>query len=138
MRKPRYGELRTLHVPTEVGVIWRSRNDEPEEEEPIYMRADYETSPADDEMMDLGRRVWGLVKDLTPRQEMVLILRYAHDMTLQEVGDALELTKETIRRIEKEAIRKLRRTEMVGAILHLLPHRRAVARHPGFAWESEL
>lgn len=102
------------------------------------MRADYETSPADDEMMDLGRRVWGLVKDLTPRQEMVLILRYAHDMTLQEVGDAFELTKETIRRIEKEAIRKLRRTEMVGAILHLPPHQGAVARHPGFAWESEL
>ena len=138
MRAPRYGELQTLHVPPEVGAIWRSRNDEPEEEEPIYMRAVYETSPADDEIQDFGRHAWRLVESLTPKQSKVLSLRYMQDLTLREVAAVLEVTIERIRQIEKDALRRLRHRSFIGTLGDPPFHRYTSARHPGFAWESAL
>lgn len=49
---------------------------------------------------------------LTPREEMVLRLRYGMDdvrlRTLEEVGNAFAVTRERIRQIESKALRKLR------------------------------
>lgn len=138
MRSPRYGELRTLHVSSEVGDIWRSRNVEPEEEEPIYMRAAYETSPADEEIQNFGRCAWRLVDSLTPKQAKVLSLRYIQDMTLREVAEVLGVTFERIRQIEKDALRRLRHPSFIGTLGDAPFQRNIGARHPGFAWESPL
>ena len=50
--------------------------------------------------------------ELTPRESQVLRLRYGIgsnvDHTLEEVGRALGLTRERVRQIETQAIRKLR------------------------------
>lgn len=138
MRKPRYGELQTLHVSSEVGDIWRTRNDEPEEEEPIYMRAVYETSLADEEIQDFGRCAWRLVDSLTPKQAKVLSLRYIQDMTLREVAGVLGVTYERIRQIEREALRRLRHPKLVGTLGNSPFQRNIDARHPGFAWEKKL
>lgn len=47
---------------------------------------------------------------LSPRQEKVLMLRYANEKTLNEVGEALNLSGARVRQIEETALTKLRIT----------------------------
>ena len=53
-----------------------------------------------------------LVKNLTPREEKVLKLRFGIEdgrtRTLEEVGKEFNVTRERIRQIEAKALRKLR------------------------------
>jgi len=53
------------------------------------------------------------LEDLTPREKDVIILRYGMDgdepRTLEEVGRALEVTRERVRQIETSALAKLRK-----------------------------
>ena len=55
------------------------------------------------------------LNELMPREAQVLRLRYGigtnHDHTLEEVGQAMGLTRERVRQIESAAIRKLRSPE---------------------------
>ncbi len=55
------------------------------------------------------------LNELAPREAQVLRLRYGigtnHDHTLEEVGQAMGLTRERVRQIESAAIRKLRSPE---------------------------
>ena len=41
---------------------------------------------------------------LGERAKMVLIMRYMHDMTLDQVGQALGITRERVRQIENRAM----------------------------------
>lgn len=102
------------------------------------MRSFYESSPADDEIQDFGRRAWELVSLLNPRQAYALSLLHIHGLTLREAAVVLEVSPERVRQIEREALRKLRRKDLVGALGDPPFQRRGIARHPGFAWESEL
>ncbi len=51
--------------------------------------------------------------ELTPREKDVILLRYGLDgdepRTLEEVGRALEVTRERVRQIESSALGKLRK-----------------------------
>jgi len=62
--------------------------------------------------MMLREQLASVLKTLTPREEKVLCLRYGlvdgKMHTLEEVGDAFEVTRERIRQIEAKALRKLR------------------------------
>ena len=53
-----------------------------------------------------------ILDTLTPREEMVIRLRYGiddgHPRTLEEVGKEFGVTRERIRQIEAKALRKLR------------------------------
>ncbi len=53
-----------------------------------------------------------VLSTLAPREEMVLKLRFGlddgHPRTLEEVGEAFDITRERIRQIEAKALRKLR------------------------------
>jgi RNA polymerase primary sigma factor len=57
---------------------------------------------------------------LSPREAKVLRLRFGigvrSDHTLEEVGQVFELTRERIRQIEAQAIRKLRQAHRTGAL----------------------
>lgn len=138
MRKPRRGELRSQYVSQEVGVIWRSRHEEPEEEEPIYMRCAFETSPADEDIQDFARHTWALLERLPPSRARVLTLRYLHDMRYWEIGEMLGVTVERVRQIEMQALRILRSPKFVGTLGGCPFQGHSKARHPGFAWENPL
>jgi RNA polymerase primary sigma factor len=53
-----------------------------------------------------------ILKTLTPREEMVIKLRFGigdgSERTLEEVGQIFSVTRERIRQIEAKALRKLR------------------------------
>jgi RNA polymerase primary sigma factor len=61
---------------------------------------------------DLGDQLEKLLATLTPREEKVLRMRFgvgrATDHTLEEVGEDFSVTRERIRQIEAQALRKLR------------------------------
>lgn len=42
------------------------------------------------------------------RARQVLIMRYMHEMTLEQVGNTLGITRERVRQIEAKAIRMIR------------------------------
>jgi RNA polymerase primary sigma factor len=67
---------------------------------------------ADMERSDDLRRVLGLLDGLDPRDAAVLRLRFGLDgeepKTLSEIGERLNLTRERVRQIERDALEKLR------------------------------
>ena len=60
----------------------------------------------------MREQLWDVLNTLTPREEKVLRLRFGLDdgnqRTLEEVGREFKVTRERIRQIEAEALRKLR------------------------------
>jgi RNA polymerase primary sigma factor len=60
----------------------------------------------------LGEEMREALKSLTPREERILQLRYGlkdgQTLTLEQVGEKMGYTRERIRQIEREALRKLR------------------------------
>lgn len=63
-------------------------------------------------LRSLGGHIESLIEALSPREQQVLKMRFgmggAREHTLEEVGKALQLTRERIRQIEKAALEKLR------------------------------
>jgi RNA polymerase primary sigma factor len=56
----------------------------------------------------MGEQLREAVSSLTPREARVIELRFGQDRTLEEVGEIFGLTRERIRQIQVEALRKLR------------------------------
>ena len=54
---------------------------------------------------------------LTQREQEVIQMRYTDELTLDECGSRLDLTRERVCQIEIKAIRKLRRPERVGMFI---------------------
>jgi RNA polymerase primary sigma factor len=61
---------------------------------------------------NMAKRVQKVLSTLNRREEKILRMRFGigekHDHTLEEVGQAFELTRERIRQIENKALRKLK------------------------------
>lgn len=53
-------------------------------------------------------QIRGLLGHLNDRERMIITLRFWHDLTLEEIGSRINVTKETVRKIEARALRKLR------------------------------
>lgn len=73
------------------------------------------TSPAPGDLAShqvLREQINNVLNELTPREKKVVELRFGlrdgRSWTLEEVGDEFQLTRERIRQIERQAIRKLR------------------------------
>ena len=87
--------------------IWLSRDDEPPEVEPWGMTEVLEDE--DDKASVWKSELWALVREiLSPREIKILTFRFVQDFTLEESGDACDVTRERIRQIEAKALRKLR------------------------------
>ena len=74
--------------------------------------ADMSDSP-EDEMWErkVRQEIFDLLLDLTPREERVVRMRFGigmtDELTLEEVGETFEVTRERIRQIEAKALRRL-------------------------------
>jgi RNA polymerase primary sigma factor len=69
----------------------------------------------DEEFMK--EKLWEVIdKELTEKEQLVFIHRYGlngqKEMTLEEVGEMLDLTRERIRQIQEEALEKVRKSEL--------------------------
>jgi RNA polymerase primary sigma factor len=79
-------------------------------------------NPTPDQLVrdnDEIRQLTELLSDIDEREARILKLRYGLDgeepMTLKEIGQRIGLTRERVRQIEHEALRKLRDSMMVDA-----------------------
>jgi len=72
----------------------------------------------------LSEEVGDILDQLTPREARILRLRYGlqdgESRTLKEVGEMFGLSRERIRQLEKEALRKLRHPEFAGHLRQYL------------------
>lgn len=69
----------------------------------------------------VSAQVENILQQLTPREYRLLKHRYADEMSLEEVGKVLKLTKERIRQMENKAFRKLlnpSRREVLFNLIH--------------------
>lgn len=117
------GPLRDF--PLEVGTLWRSRNNEPEQEVfdrlPEWMRPQNEDR---DTLIDLERLVPAILEGLGPKEQKVLWYRFWGDYTLEETSKFLDVTRERIRQIEVKALRKLKhpsRNELLQPFADICP-----------------
>ena len=69
----------------------------------------------DDQMDDeiVKRTLWKEVDSLGDQHAEIIRLRYQDQKTLQTVGDELGITRERVRKIESEALRRLKRSEKI-------------------------
>jgi len=107
--KRKIAELPLNHYHPQVGTIWRSRNDELEQQ--VFMSLPDWMDPDEDrtqDQSDICRLITEALETISEREAKVLQLRYFLECTLDEVGGMLELTRERIRQIEKTALRKMR------------------------------
>lgn len=58
---------------------------------------------------------------LHPRERKVLQLRYFNELTLEEIGTAMDIGKERVRQIEEKALRKLRHPRHSLSLGQFLP-----------------
>jgi RNA polymerase primary sigma factor len=72
----------------------------------------------------LKRQIWDLLNDLPERESQILILRFGlvdgRPRTLEEVGREFSLTRERIRQIEDDTLRRLRRPKEANYLREFL------------------
>jgi len=77
--------------------------------------------------VSLKKEIEDILKTLTPREEMVIKLRFGigdgSERTLEEVGQIFSVTRERIRQIEAKALRKLRHPSRSKVIKNFLSGR---------------
>lgn len=101
-------ECRLSDCHPDVGRLWRSRNDEPKSQEFDKLPPWMHEEPEDiDAAIDLPRIFPPILDTLSPKEKKVVLFRFWLDMTLDDCGDVLEVTRERIRQIEAKAIRKM-------------------------------
>jgi RNA polymerase sigma factor (sigma-70 family) len=109
MRAPVYGELQIHKANNLVRGLWYSRHEEPKPVE-FYSLCDREwQDPANHERtLDRQWLVGTLLSKLDDRRRDVLVMHYVEEMTLEEIGDVYGVTKERVRQIERDAIRRVK------------------------------
>ena len=70
---------------------------------------DYDPNEEPHEMMGW---MLGAVSKLTRREQLIIAMRFLHDMTLEECGIHMDVTRERIRQIEARALRRIKRLAM--------------------------
>ena len=105
----RIAELPLAHYHPQVAAIWRSRNDELEQQVfenlPEWMDPDEDRTQ---DQIDICRLITEALETISKKEAKVLQLRYFQDLTLDEIGRIFELTRERIRQIEAKALRKMK------------------------------
>lgn len=88
--------------------------------------ADDNRKTGDEILIEKARReiLNACLAELTEKERKVLLLRYGfiddEDLSLKEVGKIIGLSRERVRQIEEEALRKLKRSQKVNDLLRRL------------------
>ena len=83
------------------------------------MVADQRTKAPDDDMLDADnlKHVYRILETMDPREAMILRMRFGLDdsepRTLKEIGETLGLTRERVRQIESDVLKRIAR-ELLG------------------------
>lgn len=109
MRAPVYGELQINKASSFIRGLWYSRHEEPTPVE-FYSLCDREwQDPAEHErLLDQRVIVGTLMGKLDDRRRDILIMHYVEELTLDEIGKVYGVTRERIRQIERDAIRRVK------------------------------
>ena len=59
--------------------------------------------------------IWAAVGELPERQRAAVVLRFALDLRFREVGEAMGCSEEAARRSVHEAMKSLRKSEVIEA-----------------------
>ena len=120
MRAPRYGELGVVNLPSEVKVIWHSRNDELPELPSWRWSFQHQT---DLQQVEDREVVLKLMEgaNLNFEQAFVLEMMVVREYTLAEVGRRLDLSRERVRQILVRALRKCSHPHRVARVFNPLP-----------------
>ena len=109
MTKRRIAELPLSQYHPQVGDLWRSRNDEPEQEIfdglPDWMD---QWPDRTENQRDILRLLTKAFKTMGLQEVQILRLRFWKEMTYIEIGSMFELTGERIRQIESKALRRMK------------------------------
>lgn len=124
MRAPRYGELGVVGLPSEVKVIWHSRDEElpelPSWRWAFQHQADMQQIEDRDVVKTLLERT-----ELTEREDLVIRMVVIEDCTLEDVGEFLNVTRERVRQILSKGLRRLRHPHrLVGLFEPIEQHKR--------------
>lgn len=117
MRKPFFGELQAKQNP-EAYIIWNTRDVEPEFCEPYQWNHELVTDDDHSDLIQIAKLLWEMLSTLPPREKDVL-KRRCNGETLEEIANALGVTRERIRQIEARALRKMKHPERLGALRDL-------------------
>lgn len=108
-RKQPYGS-RWAVLHGEAYRIWLSAGDDPADCPSFGMRALLVLDDEDDKAKAMAAEIWAAAgRFLTLQQQSVLRFRFTHDLTLEEIGQRMFVTRERIRQIEIAGLRELRR-----------------------------
>ena len=120
MRAPRYGELGVVNLPSEVKVIWHSRNDELPELPSWRWSFQHQTDLHQVEDREVVTKLMESA-NLNFEQAFVLEMMVVREYTLAEVGQRLNLSRERVRQILARALRKCSHPQRVARVFNPLP-----------------
>lgn len=109
MREFPYGALQIHKASNSIRTLWYSKDEEPDPVE-RYQLCDREWQDPEeiDRAMDRRLLVCALMDKLDDRRRDVLIMHYVDEMTLEEIGQIYGITRERVRQIERDAIRRIK------------------------------
>jgi len=116
MRPPNYGRLHTKYICSEVKNIWYSKDEELPELPKLEPTPCFCTGLNSIENKEIFEFLYKEA-NLPGRERQVFYMRCVLEMTLQEVGDCLFVTKERIRQIEGKALRRLQKIAYLNDIV---------------------
>ena len=108
MRTSLYGKLNTKKLPMEVRYIWYTKHDELNDLPGLDLETCETTGLNCIENQMILDFLYKEAK-ITNREKQVFYMRFVLEMTLDEIGDKMFVTRERIRQIESKMIRKIKR-----------------------------
>ena len=116
MRSPLYGKIQSNNLSMQVRQIWYSKNNELPELPVIDLEQQWNTglNSVDNKMV-----LEFLCKeaDFKGRRRQVFYMRFILEMTLEEIGEKLLVTREAVRQIESRMVRKLTAIALANKII---------------------
>lgn len=100
------GELRKAYY------TYGYKNDEDMPPLPVVAPDPIQDYDPDEEPHEMMGWMLGAVSKLTRREQLIIAMRFLHDMTLEECGVHMDVTRERIRQIEARALRRIKKLAM--------------------------